>query len=116
MRPLLAALLVAAPAAAAPSEKLPIYLWLEPEWFEDVRGSFNYWTGTAKPTGAWGVAGPGISAEWTQGGESEWNSMGAPAEETKAACGRDFVVPRAGKYRAWVRYYDHRKKTEPFSV
>src|SRR5262249_40117487 len=58
----------------------------------------------------------GISAEWTQGGESEWNSIGASAAETKAECHRDFVVPRAGKYRVWVRYVDHRKQTEPFTV
>ena len=94
----------------------PIYLWFEPEWFEGVKGSFAYWTGTAKPTGAWGVAGPGISAEWTQGGESEWNSMGAAAAETHATCQRDFIVPRAGAYRVWVRYVDHRRKTAPFTA
>src|SRR5262245_42122102 len=99
-----------APAAA------PVYLWHEPEWFDGVSGSFAYWTGTAKPTGKWGVAGPGISAEWTQGGESEWNSMGAPAAETKAACQRDLIIPRAGKYRVWVRYVEHRKKKSPFKV
>src|SRR5262249_54456120 len=94
----------------------PICLWLEREWFEGVQGSFAYGTGEAKPTGSWGIAGPGISAEWTQGGESEWNSMGAPAAETKAECHRDLVIPRAGRYRVWVRYVDHRKKTEPFTV
>src|SRR5262245_47281807 len=102
--------------SARAATKPPIYVWFEPEWFEGVKGSFAYWTGTAKPAGAWGIAGPGISAEWTQGGESEWNSMGAPAAETKAACHRDFVVPRAGKYKIWVRYVDHRKKTQPFTV
>src|SRR3989304_5121688 len=94
----------------------PIYIWLEPEWFEGVNGSFAYWTGTAQPTGSWGVAGPGISPEWSQGGESEWNSMGAAAEETKASCHRDLVIPQSGKYRIWVRYVDHRKKIEPFTV
>jgi hypothetical protein len=103
-------------ATARAARRPPVYLWFEPEWFEGVGGSFAYWTGTARPTGHWGVAGPGISPEWTQGGESEWNSMGAPAEETKAECRRDFIVPRAGKYRAWVRYVDHRKKTEPFTI
>jgi hypothetical protein len=115
MRAVFAVLVVflfGATAAAKP----PIYLWLEPEWFDGVQGSFTYWTGTAKPTGAWGVAGPGISPEWTQGGESEWNSMGAPAEETRAACHRDLIIPRAGKYRVWVRYVDHRKKKTPFRV
>src|SRR5215813_10680840 len=100
--------LLSPPLEAAPA---PVYLWHEPEWFEGVRGNFAYWTGTAKPTGAWGIAGPGISAEWSQGGESEWNSMGAPAEETRAVCYRDFIVPRAGTYSIWVRYVDHRHKT-----
>jgi hypothetical protein len=107
--------IVALILAAAPVEP-SIHLWFEPEWFEGVQGSFAYWTGKATPTGAWGIAGPGISAEWTQGGESEWNSMGAAAEETKASCRRDFVVPRAGAYKVWVRYVDHRRKTEPFRV
>src|SRR4051794_8527172 len=103
-------------ADALPAPAPPVYLLHEPEWFDGVTGSFAYWTGNAKATGAWGIAGPGISPEWTQGGESEWNSMGAPAIETKAVCGRDLVVPRAGKYRVWVRYVDHRNKTEPFRV
>lgn len=110
------ALVVLLTASASAAEKPAAYLWLEPEWFDGVKGSFGYWTGEAKPTGSWGVAGPGISAEWTQGGESEWNSMGAPAAEIKAVCGRDLVIPRAGKYRVWIRYADHRKKTEPFTV
>ena len=112
----LLAILLLASASARGADKPPIYLWLEPEWFDGVKGSFGYWTGEAKPTGSWGVAGPGISPEWTQGGESEWNSMGVPASETKASCGRDLVIPRAGKYRVWVRYVDHRKKTEPFTL
>jgi hypothetical protein len=111
---LLGLVLGCGPALAA--AKPPVYVWLEPEWFEGVQGSFAYWTGTARPTGSWGVAGPGISAEWTQGGESEWNSMGAPAAETRASCHRDLVVPRAGKYRVWVRFVDHRKKTQPFTL
>jgi hypothetical protein len=108
--------LVLLAAGARAAAKPPVYLWLEPEWFDGVSGSFAYWTGTAKPAGSWGVAGPGISPEWTQGGESEWNSMGAPAEETHASCRRDLVMPRAGRYKVWVRYVDHRKKTEPFTV
>src|SRR5687767_2465888 len=53
----------------------PVYIWLEPEWFPGVKGDFNYWTGKAKPIGSWGIAGPGLTAEWSQGGESEWQSM-----------------------------------------
>src|SRR5262245_44148262 len=93
--------------------RLPIHLWFEPEWFEGVKGSFAYHTGVAKPTGAWGIAGPGISAEWSQGGESEWNSIGAAAEETTAECHRAVTIPRAGVYRVWVRYVDHRRKPAP---
>ncbi|HUR53623.1 MAG TPA: hypothetical protein VMZ71_05810, partial [Gemmataceae bacterium] len=80
-------------SSASAADKPPVHLWLEPEWFGGVTGSFAYWTGEAKPTGSWGVAGPGISAECTQGGESEWNSLGAPAAETSAKCGRDLTVP-----------------------
>ncbi|MBI2804341.1 MAG: hypothetical protein HYX68_05075 [Planctomycetes bacterium] len=110
------AILGASSSVLGAQERPPIHLWFEPEWFEGVKGSFNYWTGTAKPTGAWGIAGPGISAEWSQGGESEWNSMGAVAAETTARCQRDFIVPRGGKYRVWVRYVQHRKMTSPFRV
>jgi hypothetical protein len=94
------------------------YLWFEPEWFHNVDGSFAYWPGpdSSKPTGKWGIAGPGISAEWTQGGESEWNSMGAPAAESSASCSRDFSVPKSGRYKIWVRYVDHRKQSEPFTL
>lgn len=112
-RATLLAVALAAPARAADP---PVYLWLEPEWFDGVTGHFAYWTGENKPTGSWAVAGPGVSPEWTQGGESEWNSTGVPAAETKATCGRDLVIPRAGRYTAWVRYVDHRKKAAPFTV
>ena len=103
-------------SVAAAQARPPIHLWFEPEWFDGVKGSFAYWTGNAKPSGAWGIAGPGISAEWSQGGESEWNSIGAAATETSARCQRDFIVPRGGTYKIWVRYVEHRKKTQPFRV
>src|SRR5262245_58416269 len=109
-------LLLAALCCSASAGPAPVHRGHEPGWFEGVTGSFAYWTGKAKPTGAWGVAGPGISPEWTQGGESEWNSLGAPAEETRASCHRDLLIPRAGKYRVWVRHVDHRKKKAPFKV
>ena len=108
--PLALVLLSAVPAAAA--DKPPVYLWLEPEWFDGVTGSFAYWTGEAKPTGSWGVAGPGISAEWTQGGESEWNSAAASADETKGAIYQDIEIPRAGNYKLWVRYADWANRSE----
>lgn len=114
--PLAMALALVTSASAFAQTSLPIHLWFEPEWFDGVKGTFAYWPGAAKATGAWGVAGPGISAEWSQGGESEWNSLGAAAEETSARCQREFLIPRGGEYRVWVRFVEHRKKTQPFRV
>ncbi|HKE58743.1 MAG TPA: hypothetical protein VKB46_18660, partial [Pyrinomonadaceae bacterium] len=64
----------------------------------------------------WGMNGPGVSAEWTQGGESEWNSAAASADETKATIYQDFEIPRAGQYHLWVRYADWANRTENFLV
>ena len=64
----------------------------------------------------WGMNGPGVSAEWTQGGESEWNSAAASADETKAAIYQDLEIPRAGEYRFWVRFADWARKDEYFTV
>ena len=112
------ALILTIAFTTAAQAALPVYLWYEPEWFEGVSGSFGYWSGfdSSKPKGSWGIAGPGIAAEFTQGGESEWNSMGVPAAETSATAQRKITIPRAGKYRVWVRYYDHRDLTEPFTI
>src|SRR5690242_17686379 len=64
----------------------------------------------------WGINGPGVSAEWTQGGESEWNSVNASADETRGTISQDIEVPRAGDYKVWVRYADWAAKTEIFTV
>jgi hypothetical protein len=63
----------------------------------------------------WGMNGPGVSAEWTQGGESEWNSAAASADETKASLYQDLEIPRDGKYVLWVRYADWANKSENFT-
>jgi hypothetical protein len=57
----------------------PVFMWFEPEWFVGVEGAFGYWSGAAfKATGSWGVAGPGVTAEWSTGGESEvWTQPAA---------------------------------------
>ena len=113
------------------SPRLPIsvspgleYLWYEAE---NMRGF-----GT-KPTGepmqnpswmnlrrvdapGWGMNGPGVSAEWSQGGESEWNSVAASADETAGKIYQDVEIPRAGNYKIWVRYADWASKTEPFAI
>ena len=64
----------------------------------------------------WGINGPGVSAEWTQGGESEWNSAAASADETNATLYQDLEIPRAGKYVLWIRYADWANKNENFTV
>ena len=64
----------------------------------------------------WGINGPGVSAEWSQGGESEWNSAAASADETTARIYQDFEIPRGGNYKIWVRYADWARKSETFVI
>src|SRR5438309_11759689 len=64
----------------------------------------------------WGINGPGVSAEWSQGGESEWNSVAASADETRARIWQDIEVPRGGNYKVCVRYADWGNRTENFTV
>ena len=64
----------------------------------------------------WGINGPGVSTEWSQGGESEWNSVAASADETRARIWQDIEVPRVGEFKVWVRYADWGNKTENFTV
>jgi len=100
------------------------YLWYEAE---DMRGfstglfgapvSNPSWLNLprAKAPG-WGMNGPGVSAEWSQGGESGWNSAAASADETRATIYQDLEIPRAGDYRVWVRYADWANKDECFTM
>lgn len=64
----------------------------------------------------WGINGPGVSAEWTQGGESEWNSAAASADESSATLSQQVTIPRAGEYNFWIRYADWASRTENFTV
>lgn len=117
-------LLLAAIALHAQTKPAPEYLWYEAE---NMRGFSTGKLGEpllnpsylnlprAKAPG-WGINGPGVSAEWTQGGESEWNSAAASADETHAVIYQDLEVPRAGAYVLWMRYADWAGKTENFTV
>jgi len=98
------------------------YLWYETE---NMRGltetsrhepllNPSYLNLPAAKAPGWSINGPGVSAEWTQGGESEWNSVTAAADETKGMIWQDFEVPRSGEYKIWVRYADWGNKTENF--
>ncbi|MBV8856789.1 MAG: hypothetical protein JOZ02_07670 [Acidobacteria bacterium] len=64
----------------------------------------------------WGINGPGVSAEWSQGGESEWNSVAAARDETRATLFQEIEIPRDGEYRVWARYADWARKSESFTV
>lgn len=79
---------------------------LNPSWQNPLK---------AKAPG-WGMNGPGVSAEWSQGGESEWNSAAASADETRATIHQDIEIPRDGDYKVWVRYADWAGKDEVFAL
>ncbi|MEP6922547.1 MAG: hypothetical protein ABI967_15600 [bacterium] len=112
------------PLSASAASVHPEHLWYEAE---NMRGISSDRRGEpilspsflnlprAKAPG-WCINGPGVSAEWSQGGESEWNSIAAAADETHAEVSQEIEVPRAGDYKIWVRYADWANKTEPFGI
>ncbi|MCU1263688.1 MAG: hypothetical protein JWM21_6 [Acidobacteria bacterium] len=116
--------LLACTSAFAQTRTEPEYLWYEAE---NMRGFstdtlheplLNPWylnLPKSKVPG-WAMNGPGVSAEWTQGGESEWNSAAAGADETKATIYQDLEIPRGGEYRIWVRYADWANQSESFTI
>lgn len=117
-------ILLAATAAFPQTKPSPEYLWYEAE---NMRGFATQpngepvlnpaWSNPPKSkTPGWGMNGPGVSAEWTQGGESEWNSAAASADETRATIYQDLEIPRAGAFKVWVRYADWASKAENFTI
>ncbi|MSU43655.1 MAG: hypothetical protein EXS22_06415 [Pedosphaera sp.] len=90
-------------------------VWIEAEHLQGVRGScFPDMKGNT--AGHWGLSGPGIAPEWTQGGESEWLSIACGPDDDKAAATYDLEMPEAGEWRLWARYRDWRRQTEIFAV
>lgn len=104
-----------APAVPPPSAH---HVWVEAEYLGPLNGAnFSFQQVEATTKGSWALAGPGVAAEWTQGGESEFLSAAARADEPgEVVMGRDVEIPAAGKYTLWVRYADYRKKAESFGV
>lgn len=102
----------------------PEYLWYEAENMRGISATAtnepqlnpSWMHLPASKAPGWGINGPGVSAEWTQGGESEWNSVNASADETRGTISQDIEVPRAGDYKVWVRYADWAAKSENFTV
>jgi hypothetical protein len=112
------------PSLPAQTKQGAEYLWYEAE---NMRGfttgpigvpllNPSYLNYSKDKAPGWGINGPGVSAEWTQGGESEWNSAAAAADETNATLYQDLEIPRAGKYVLWIRYADWANKNENFTV
>ena len=112
----LAVFVFALPAVA--QEALPHSVWLEAENFGPLHGgnySFQQVDKTNK--GSWSLAGPDVAAAWTQGGESEFLSIAARADEAgELVVSRDVEIPADGNYALWVRYVDYRLKKESFGV
>ena len=118
-------LVLACPLAAQPpASRQREYLWYEAENMGglslDARNEPRLnpvWQNLprAKAPG-WGINGPGVSAEWSQGGESEWNSVAASPDETRATLFQDVEIPRDGVYHVWARYADFANKDERFAV
>jgi hypothetical protein len=100
------------------------YLWYEAENMTGVsldarnepRVNPSWQTLTRAQAPGWAMSGPGVSAEWSQGGESEWNSVAAAADETRATLTQEIEIPRDGDYVLWARYADWAGKTENFVV
>lgn len=116
--------LIALFASTVYSQTKPEYLWYEAE---NMRGfttgklgepllNPSYLNLTREKAPGWGMNGPGVSAEWTQGGESEWSSAAASADEIRATLYQDVEIPRAGSYVLWIRYADWAKRSENFTV
>src|ERR1044072_8794269 len=109
------------PAAASSH---PEYLWYEAENMGglslDARNEprlYPVWQNLPREKApGWGINGPGVSAEWSQGGESEWNSVAASPDETRATLFQEIEIPRDGEYRVWARYGDWARRDESFTV
>src|SRR5258706_15740689 len=114
--------------SASPRPRVPAssfeYLWYEAENMRGITETSrheallnpSYLELPASKAPGWGINGPGVSTEWSQGGESEWNSVAASADETRARIWQDIEVPRGGAQMVWVRYADWGNRTENFTV
>src|SRR5262245_57364446 len=75
----------------------PEYLWYEAENMRGITATPqnepqlnpSWMELPASKAPGWGINGPGVSAEWTQGGESEWNSVNASADEMHGTISQD---------------------------
>src|SRR5437588_5817532 len=103
---------------AAVAEGVPQTVVMEAEYFGPLKGSnFSFQEPSKTTKGSWSLSGPGVAAEWTQGGESEFMSIAARADEPEGTTvSREVEIPADGAYTLWVRYADYRNKSERFGV
>src|SRR6476646_8081588 len=81
LRTLTCAVVLIACSAVARAADGPETVWMEAETFGPLHGgNFSFQPVEKTTKGSWSVAGPGVAAEWTQGGESEWMSVAARAD------------------------------------
>src|SRR3954468_3602624 len=116
--PILLLLLAVCSAPGADTKSVPHYLWFEAETFGPLSGgNFSFQQDKDRAKGTWSVGGPGVAPEWTMGGESEWMSIAARADESNGVTiAHSAEIPERGDYVLWVRYMDYRHKEEAFGV
>jgi hypothetical protein len=110
-------------AASVPSRHYE-YLWYEAENMRGLsldarnepRANPTWMNLRRAQAPGWGLNGPGVSAEWSQGGESEWDSVAASPDETRAALTQEIEIPRDAEYRVCARYADWANRSENFLV
>jgi len=104
--------------AAMAQPQVPQSIWIEAEWLGPLNGSnYSFYHEAQQTKGSWSISGPGVAAEWTQGGESGLFSIATRADEPAGvSSGRDVEIPVTAKYFLWVRYGDYRGKKEEFGV
>jgi len=98
------------------AEPVPETVWIEAEHLRGVRGHCFPDMNGHTTQGHWAIAGPGICAEWSQGGESGWLSIACGPEDAAARADCEIEIPASGAWRLWVRYRDWRGQTERFAV
>ncbi|MHB0937990.1 MAG: hypothetical protein ACYDCO_21925 [Armatimonadota bacterium] len=94
-------------------------IWLEAEQLDGIEG--YCWPVAADPArrtthGKWGLSGPGLAAEWMQGGESGFLSIACGAADDAAVATKTLDIPETGQYFVWVRYRDSREKCDRFQI
>src|SRR5437016_13741931 len=102
----------------ATAQAAPHTVVIEAEYFGPLKGSnFSFQEPSKTTKGSWSLSGPGVAAEWTQGGESEFMSIAARADEPAGTnVSREIEVPADGNYTMWARYADYRNKSERFGI